>query len=131
MTTPDELIARFQTFISLKSPSHRNVASFLNWIRAHKPLTVEESSFLEHKDDFVALADGQENGWLDGVVEDCLNFFLPGNLMRVCCHQLRPLTQFFFCISEWLLNLPRKSSLHPINPNVQTISIFSSIANTV
>ena len=55
----------------------------MDWIQDHKPLTKEESTFLEHKDDYVALSDGQENGWLDGVVEDSLNWSLPSNIMRV------------------------------------------------
>ena len=55
----------------------------MDWIQDHKPLTSEESTFLEHKDDFVALSDGQENGWLDGVVEDSLNWCLPKNVMKV------------------------------------------------
>ncbi|KAL8791924.1 MAG: hypothetical protein Q9195_005500 [Heterodermia aff. obscurata] len=78
----DNVVSRIQTYVSLKNPSGRNVRSFIDWIQDHKPLTKEESSFLEHKDDFVALSDGQENGWLDGLVEDTLNFWLPDNLMR-------------------------------------------------
>ena len=61
----------------------------MSWIRDHKPLTQEESTFLEHKDDFIALSDGQENGWLDGLVEDSLNWCLPSNLMKVRHHSLR------------------------------------------
>ena len=59
------------------------------WIRDHKPLTRSESTFLEHKDDFIALSDGQEHGWLDGVVEDSLNWCLPSNLMKVRYHSLQ------------------------------------------
>ena len=80
----DEVVKRIQTYVSLRSPTSRNVRSFVDWMQDHKPLTKEESTFLEHKDDFVALSDGQENGWLDGVVEDTLNFCLPKNLMKVC-----------------------------------------------
>ena len=53
-------------------------------MRAKKPLTPEESKFLEHTDDFVALADGQETGWLDGVVEDTMAWCIPSNVMKVC-----------------------------------------------
>lgn len=80
----DNVISRIQTYVSLKSPTGRNVHSFMDWIQDHKPLTREESTFLEHKDDFVALSDGQENGWLDGIVEDSLNWCLPHNVMKVC-----------------------------------------------
>ena len=83
MLNLDNVVSRIQTYVSLRTPTGRNVRSFMDWIRDHKPLTKEESSFLEHKDDFVALSDGQENGWLDGLVEDTLNWCLPDNLMRV------------------------------------------------
>ena len=79
----DEVIDRIRKYIALKAPSGRNIGSFMNWTRAHKPLTKEESTFLEHTDDFVALANGQENGWLDGFVEDTMNWCLPSNLMKV------------------------------------------------
>lgn len=79
----DELVSRIQTYVSLKAPTARNVQSFMDWIQDHKPLSQEESTFLAHKDDFVALSDGQECGWLDGVVEDTLNWCLPSNLMKV------------------------------------------------
>lgn len=55
----------------------------MDWIQDHKPLVPGELSFMKHKDDFVALSDGQECGWLDGVVEDTLNWCLPGRLMKV------------------------------------------------
>ena len=86
MLNLDNVVSRIQTYVSLRNPTGRNVRSFIDWIQDHKPLTKEESSFLEHKDDFVALSDGQENGWLDGLVEDTLNFCLPDNLMRVRYH---------------------------------------------
>lgn len=79
----DNVINRIRTYVSLKTPSSRDTESFVKWTRDHKPLTKEECTFLEHKDDFVALADGQENGWLDGVVEDTMNWCLPSNLMKL------------------------------------------------
>jgi len=85
MLVADEVVKRIQTYVTLRTPTGRNIKSFVDWIQDHKPLTKEEKSFLEHKDDFVALSDGQENGWLDGVVEDGLNWSLPSNLMRVRC----------------------------------------------
>lgn len=78
----DELVSRIQTYVSLKAPSSRNLKSFMAWIQDHKPLVQGELNFRKHKDDFVALADGQECGWLDGVVEDTLNWCLPNNLMK-------------------------------------------------
>lgn len=69
--------------MSLKAPTSRNVKSFMTWIQDHKPLVLGELNFRKHKDDFVALADRQECGWLDGVVEDTLNWCLPSRLMKV------------------------------------------------
>ena len=85
----DELISRIQTYVSLKAPTSRNIKSLFAWIRAYKPLTIEERTFLEHQDDFVALSDEQECGWLDGLTEDTLNACLPANLMKV--HSFLPL----------------------------------------
>ena len=45
-------------------------------------MTREERGFLKHGEDFVALADGQEGGWFDGFVEDCLGL-LPFRLAQV------------------------------------------------
>lgn len=82
-----------QTYVSLKAPTSRNVKSFLDWFQDHKPLSHEKSTFLEHADDFVAISDGHESGWLDGVVEDTLNICLPSNLMKVPSLPLSSLPQ--------------------------------------
>ena len=79
----DGLVSRIQTYLSLKAPSSRNTKTFIDWIDDHKPLSPEESTFIQHKDDFVALSDGQESGWLDGIVEDGLSWCLPAKLMKV------------------------------------------------
>ena len=81
----DGLVSRIQTYLSLKAPTSRNARTFIDWIDDHKPLSPEESSFIQHKDDFVALSDGQESGWLDGIVEDGLSWCLPAKLMKVQC----------------------------------------------
>lgn len=78
----DELISRIQTFVALKRPSARNFKSFKNWMIDQKPVTRDEMQFIRHPEDFVALADGQEGGWFDGFVEDCLTK-IPKNLARV------------------------------------------------
>lgn len=82
----DGLVSRIQTYVSLKAPTSRNAKTFITWIKDHKPLSPEESTFIQHKDDFVALSDGQESGWLDGIVEDGLSWCLPVKLMKVRCH---------------------------------------------
>ena len=82
----DQLVSRIKTYLSLRPPSSRNARSFIKWIRDHKPLSHEESTFVQHQDDFVALSDGQESGWLDGIVEDGLRWCLPAKLMKVVSH---------------------------------------------
>ena len=81
-STIDELISRIRTLVALKKPSARNFNSFKNWMIDQKPVTRDEMKFIRHRGDFVALADGQEGGWFDGFVEDCLTK-IPKNLARV------------------------------------------------
>ena len=79
----DNLVSRICTYASLRKPSGRNLSSFVDWVWDEKPLSREESRFLEHKDDFVALADGQEGGWLDGFVEDAMAKCIPKRILKV------------------------------------------------
>lgn len=83
----DDLVSRFKIYMSLKAPTSRNAKSLFKWVNDHTPLSAEESQFIQRKDDFVALSDGQEGGWLDGIVEDGLGWCLPLTLMKVlyCC----------------------------------------------
>ena len=83
---PDGLVSRIKIYMSLKPPTSRNTNSFIEWIKQHKPLSSEESTFIQRKDDFVALSDDQESGWLDGIVEDGLGRCLPLKLMKVRHH---------------------------------------------
>ncbi|KAI9881094.1 MAG: hypothetical protein M1830_008252 [Pleopsidium flavum] len=78
----DELVLRCQAFASLKKASTRNYNSFANWIHNKKPLSREESKFVKHNEDLIALADGQEGGWFDGFVEDILSL-VPCKLSRL------------------------------------------------
>ena len=89
-TFADQLVSRIKTYLSLKAPSSRNAKSFIKWIKNNKPLSQEESTFIQHQDDFVALSDGQESGWLDGIVEDGLSWCLPTTLMKVVFHLALP-----------------------------------------
>lgn len=82
-SSSDGLVSRIKTYLSLRAPTSRNAKTFIDWIEDHKPLSPEESTFIQHKDDFVALSDGQECGWLDGMVEDGLSWCLPVKLMKV------------------------------------------------
>ena len=79
----DNLVNRIRAYASLKKPSGRNLSSFFDWVWDEKPLSREESRFLEHEDDFVALADGQEGGWLDGFVEDVMTKCIPNRILKV------------------------------------------------
>ena len=85
-------MSRIKIYLSLKAPSSRNAKAFIDWIDDHKPLTPEESAFIKRKDDFVALSDGQECGWLDGIVEDGLSWFLPRKVMKVRHRSLQPIS---------------------------------------
>lgn len=122
-------MSRIQTYVSLKAPTSRNVKSFMGWIQDHKPLVPSELTFRKHKDDFVALADGQECGWLDGVVEDSLNWCLPSKLMKVRCR--------ISCVSDLkrateLLLTPSRNFLRPPSSSRRpTIEIYISTANAV
>ena len=104
-------MSRFKTYLSLKSPSSRDAKTFIDWIEDHKPLTAEESKFIQRKDDFVALSNGQENGWLDGIVEDGLSWCLPLGVMKVRTTSLFPLPQS--------INLPTYLSVFPSYPNTR------------
>ena len=74
---------RLRVYVSLKTPSARDLKSFVSWMTDNKPLTAEESAFTNNRDDFVALSSGQECGWLDGKIEDMLTFCLPERLIKV------------------------------------------------
>ena len=101
--SPDDLVRRIQTYVSLEAPSTRNVTSFTNWFGNHKPLVQSESDFMKHRSDFVALSGPRESGWLDGKVEDGLIWILPRKIMGVrfaflCTGKKFPWTLF---ANEW------------------------------
>lgn len=66
----------------MKTPISRNYNSFRDWIIDRKPLTREETRFIQHHGDFVALADGAEDGCFDGMFEDVLGW-LPRSIVKV------------------------------------------------
>ena len=79
----DNLVSRMISFVSLKKPSTRNKRSFQNWFWDRKPLDRGESHFMRNaSDDLVALSNGQEDGFFDGMVEDALGW-LPRPLVKV------------------------------------------------
>lgn len=87
--TADDCVSNIRLYASMRAPCSRNWNSFAAWMKNIKPLTPEEREFMNHKDDFVALADDAECGWLDGVVEDILSGFLPKKMIdvRTSCSQ--------------------------------------------
>ena len=97
----DDCVSNIRLYASMRTPCSRNWNSFAAWMKNIKPLTPEEREFMNHKDDFVALSDDPECGWLDGVVEDTLSGFLPKKLIDVCisCPQ-QPVKGTFVLISD-------------------------------
>lgn len=78
----DNLVMRIKGSVSLSAVTDRNYSSFSHWILDKKPLSRGETEFLKHRDDFVALADGQEGGWFDGFLENILGY-LPRPFTKV------------------------------------------------
>jgi hypothetical protein len=79
----DSAVSQVRAYMSLSAPTPRNLKSFVTWMQNEAPLTQEESDFLEHQDDFISLASGQEAGWLDGKIEDALKWCLPKHTREV------------------------------------------------
>ena len=74
--------------VAIPRPLERDYNSFYKWIDAKKPLCREETKFVKHHEDFIALAEKQEGGWFDGVIEDTLSIFP------------RPVTRFILSTRE-------------------------------
>lgn len=66
----------------MKTASTRNYKSLYTWVWDRKPLCRGETDFIKHREDFVALADEQEGGWFDAIVEDALDY-LPRRIAQV------------------------------------------------
>ncbi|KAI4132139.1 MAG: hypothetical protein LQ338_000893 [Usnochroma carphineum] len=71
----DDLTVRIRRLCAIPRPSSRDYGSFYRWIDNEKPLCREETKFVKHQDDFIALAEKPEGGWFDGVLEDMLSLF--------------------------------------------------------
>ncbi|KAL8879785.1 MAG: hypothetical protein Q9198_002670 [Flavoplaca austrocitrina] len=71
----DDLIARIRRNVAIPRPLDRDYGSLYRWIDDLKPLCREESKFIKYQDDIIALAEKQEGGWFDGVLEDTLSIF--------------------------------------------------------
>lgn len=64
---------RCRDLASLKRTTSRNYRSLANWMHNEKPLSEEESEFIDCKEDFVALCEQPEGSWFDGLIEDLLS----------------------------------------------------------
>jgi hypothetical protein len=84
----DELVERTRRLSTVPKPSARNFASLYNFIYNKSALVNSECGFMKHGEDFVALVESPEAGWLDELVERILN--------RVPCR----LTDFIFKSTE-------------------------------
>ncbi|KAL8722798.1 MAG: hypothetical protein Q9181_007415 [Wetmoreana brouardii] len=93
-----DLVKRIRSTVANPRPLERDYSSLYNWVEGEKPLCREENKFIwnsalppedgisvntlmQHKDDFIALAEKQEGGWFDGVLEDMLGIF-PRSITR-------------------------------------------------
>ena len=66
----------------MTAPAARYFTAFKSFILRDKHLLEREQSFLERKDDLVALQEGQERGWLDGVIESKMESGLPEKVIH-------------------------------------------------
>ncbi|MCJ1286044.1 hypothetical protein MMC26_005386 [Xylographa opegraphella] len=68
-----DVVERIKSLSSYKSASTRDHTSVRNWLTNNATLSTEESEFIHHKSDLIALTDLEEGSWFDGFVEDCLS----------------------------------------------------------
>jgi hypothetical protein len=78
----DELVMRCKDLASLRRSTSRDYNSLANWMHNEKPLSREESEFINSKEDFIALCEQEEGGWFDGMIEDVLSK-IPCKLTRL------------------------------------------------
>lgn len=115
----DDLAQRIRATLTFPKPSTRNYNSFYKWINNQKPLSREETEFVQHGYDFVALAEKQEGGWFDGILEDVLSV-LPRQITKVHQDSMSPLdpAKIVACTDHISLSLRLKSSAK--NPTTNT-----------
>lgn len=73
---------RCKSLASLTRTTSRDHQSLANWIHNEKPLSQEESEFVDCKEDFIALCEPQEGSWFDALIEDVLSK-IPCKLTRL------------------------------------------------
>ena len=67
------VMQRMKFVSNCKTATTRNYKSVSNWLHNQGPLSAEETEFIHHKADIIALGDGEEQSWFDGFVEDTLS----------------------------------------------------------
>ena len=67
----------------MTAPAARYFTAFKSFILRDKHLLEREQGFLERKDDLVALQEGQERGWLDGIIESRMEAALPETVVHL------------------------------------------------
>lgn len=75
LTPKDEMVFRAQRLQSIGPPTKRNHRSLFNWIWNQQALEPSEQDFIFRQDDFVSLANGQDNSWIEGRIEDFVKRF--------------------------------------------------------
>ena len=68
-----DLVQRIKLMSSCKEASTRNFNSVSNWLHNQTPLSTEETEFIHHKADLIAVGDREENSWFDGFIQDILS----------------------------------------------------------
>jgi len=68
-----KVMQRMKFVSNCKTASARNYTSVSNWLHNKAPLSNEETEFIHHKADIIAIGDGEEQSWFDGFVEDTLS----------------------------------------------------------
>jgi hypothetical protein len=68
----DELLLRERTMRSLEPPTARNYLSFLRYLDQERPVAVSEETPYLNPRELVSVAAGQDNTWLEGVIEEVL-----------------------------------------------------------
>ncbi|CAL8581470.1 hypothetical protein XPA_007160 [Xanthoria parietina] len=71
----DDIITRIRRNVTIPRPLDRDYGSLYKWMNDKKPLCRAESKYIKYQDDIIALAEKQEGGWFDGVLEDTLSVF--------------------------------------------------------
>ena len=64
-------------FASLRAPDARDLRGVKSWIKDKQPLSKEERDHFVDANDFVALVEKQEEGWLNRIVERALSKLFP------------------------------------------------------